>query len=103
MTAKAKAKIPAFRSDAEERAFWSEHSVEEFANQLKELDVVIRPARSEQIAVRLYKADLDALRTLAAEKGVGHTTLARAVIEQWLHRPRPKATAPRAKRRAARR
>ena len=54
------------------------------------LDVVIRPARTEQIALRLSKEDLETLRRLAKDKGVGHTTLARGIVEQWLARSRRK-------------
>ena len=86
--AKRKAKIPRFRTDEEERAFWVRHSVEEFAGELEELNIAIRAPRTEQIAVRLYKEDLEALRSLAAEHGVGHTTLARSVLEGWLARSR---------------
>jgi predicted DNA binding CopG/RHH family protein len=86
--AKRKAKIPRFRTDAEERTFWAHHSVEGFAGELEDLDVAIRPARTEQIAVRLYKDDLEALQSLAAKHGVGHTTLARSVLEGWLARAR---------------
>jgi predicted DNA binding CopG/RHH family protein len=86
-----KGKIPAFRSDREEREFWARHSVEEFAADLEDLDVEIRPARTEQIALRLYRDDLQALRSLAAERGVGHTTLARTILEGWLARSREKA------------
>src|SRR2546425_5194610 len=64
------------------------YSVEEFAADLEDLDVAIRPPRTEQIAVRLYKDDLDILRSLAAKHGVGHTTLARTVLEGWLARSR---------------
>src|SRR3989454_11125281 len=85
---KRKTKIPNFRSDDEERAFWARHSVEEFAAHLEDLDVAIRPPRTEQIAVRLYKDDLDILRSLAAKHGVGHTMLARTVLEGWLARAR---------------
>lgn len=87
-TAKRKGKIPRFHSDEEERAFWARHSVEEFAGDLEDLDVAIRPARTEQIALRLYKDDLEALQSLAAKRGVGHTTLARSVLEGWLARSR---------------
>jgi predicted DNA binding CopG/RHH family protein len=87
-TAKRKGKIPRFRTDDEERAFWARHSVEEFAGALEDLDVAIRPARTEQIAVRLYKDDLETLQSLAAKHGVGHTTLARSVLEGWLARSR---------------
>jgi len=85
-----KKKIPAFATDSDERRFWAKHDVEEFADQLDELDVKIQPARTEQIAVRLYKEDLAALRELAKRKGVGHTTLARSILELWLSRVREK-------------
>jgi predicted DNA binding CopG/RHH family protein len=85
-----KNKIPSFRSDREEREFWSKHSVEEFGGDLEDLDVQIRPTRTEQIALRLSKEDVTALRALAKKRGVGHTTLARSVLEQWLERTREK-------------
>jgi predicted DNA binding CopG/RHH family protein len=88
-----KSKIPRFRSDQEERDFWTRHSVEEFAEDLQDLDVSIRPPRTEQIAVRLYKEDLQALRSLAAQRGIGHTTLARSVLEGWLAQLRGKSRA----------
>src|SRR5438552_5945932 len=87
-TVKGKGKVPHFRSDDEERRFWARHSVEEFAADLEDLDIAIRPPRTEQIAVRLDKKDLEALRSLAAAHGVGHTTLARSVLEGWLARSR---------------
>lgn len=92
-TAVKKGKIPAFRSDREERAFWARHSVEAFAKDLDDLDVEIRPPRTEQIALRLHEEDLRVLRSLAAERGVGHTTLARTVLEGWLQRSRGKSKA----------
>jgi len=64
--------------------------VEEFADALADVDVVIQPTRTEQIVLRLRKEDLDALRAVARKKGVGHTTLARSIVEQWLARFRQK-------------
>ena len=90
-----KGKIPVFRSDREERDFWARHSIEEFAKELEDLDVEIHPPRTEQIALRLYKEDLQALRALAAERGIGHTTLARTVLEGWITRSRDKSGAAR--------
>src|SRR5712692_8004962 len=94
-------RIPTFRSDREEREFWARHSVEEFAKDLTDLEIEIRPPRTEQIALRLYKEDLEVLRSLAAARGMGHTTLARTVLEGWLARSRSKSKATR--RRQARR
>ena len=79
-----KPKLPNFKSDRAERKFWSQHSLEEFSNELEDLDIQIRPARTEQIALRLYKDDLERLKKLAKRCGVGHTTLARSIVEQWL-------------------
>ena len=79
-----KRELPSFKSDRAERKFWDRHSIEEFGDQLEDLEVQIRPARTEQIALRLYKDDLDILKKLAKRRGVGHTTLARSVVERWL-------------------
>jgi predicted DNA binding CopG/RHH family protein len=79
-----KRKLPNFKTDQAERKFWDRHSVEEFDDQLEDLDVQIRPARTEQIALRLYKDDLEALKKRAKRRGVGHTTLARSIVERWL-------------------
>ena len=81
---KKKGKLPSFKSDRAERKFWSPRSVEEFNDSLEDLEVEIRPARTEQIALRLYKDDLDALKKVAKRRGVGHTTLARSIVERWL-------------------
>ena len=84
-----KRKLPRFKSDNVERKFWGSHSIEEFRDELADLDVQIRPARTEQIALRLYKDDLETLKKLAKRRGVGHTTLARSVLERWLAAAQP--------------
>jgi hypothetical protein len=84
-----KRKLPRFKSDNVERKFWSRHSIEEFRDELADLDVRIRPARTEQIALRLYKDDLETLKKLAKRRGVGHTTLARSIVERWLATAQP--------------
>ena len=91
--ARKKTQLPGFESDREEHEFWGRHSVEEFAEELDELDIVIRPARTEQIALRLSKEDVETLRGIAKDRGIGHTTLARSIVEQWLARSRRKGLA----------
>jgi predicted DNA binding CopG/RHH family protein len=85
-----KHRLPRFANDREEAEFWAGHSVEEFADELQDLDVQIRPSRTEQIALRLYKDDLEVLKRMAKRRGVGHTTLVRSIVEQWLGRLRTK-------------
>ena len=79
-----KRKLPSFKSDRVEREFWSRHSVEEFGDELEDLDIKTRPARSERIALRLYKSDLEKLKKVAKRRGVGHTTLAQSIVERWV-------------------
>ena len=43
-----KSELPIFRSDCEEREFWERHSMEEFAEELDDLDAVIQPARKKR-------------------------------------------------------
>ena len=82
--------LPGFENDREEHKFWGRHSVETFAEELDELDVVIRPARTAQIALRLSEEDVETLRSMAKAKGIGHTALAREIVEQWLAQSRRK-------------
>ena len=91
--ARKKTTLPNFKSDRAEHEFWGRHSVEEFAEEFDDLDVVIRPARTEQIALRLSKEDLETLRSIAKDRGIGHTTLARGIVEQWLARSRRRGVA----------
>jgi predicted DNA binding CopG/RHH family protein len=79
-----KRRLPSFKNDDAERKFWNRHTIEEFADQLEDIDLQIRPARTEQIALRLYKDDLETLKKRAKRRGVGHTTLARSIVERWL-------------------
>lgn len=44
-----KSKLPIFRSDRKEREFWERHSIEEFAEELDDLDAVIQPARKKRV------------------------------------------------------
>ena len=96
-----KGRNPTFRSDQEERDLSARHCVEESAKDLEDLDIEIRPPRTEQIAQRLHEEDLQVLRSLTSGRGVGHTTLARTVLEEWLARSRSKSKA--ARRRQVRR
>ncbi|MBM3266581.1 MAG: hypothetical protein FJZ01_02945 [Candidatus Sericytochromatia bacterium] len=91
MTVK-KSRIPEFGSDQEEREFWLSHSVEEFADEMEELDVDIRPTRAEQIAIRLFPEDLAVLRAEAQARSMGHTTLARTILEAWVKRARQRTS-----------
>lgn len=86
-----KKRLPAFRSDADERAFWDKHGTSEYFDESSIVDIEIRPARTKQIAVRLLESDVEALQKIARKKGVGYITLAREVLEHWLAAQQKKA------------
>jgi len=67
--AKKKSRLPLFRNDEGERQFWSQHSFEEFADELEELDVKIQHS-SQGSAKRRKTASslLRALPSLSLEK-----------------------------------
>jgi hypothetical protein len=45
-------KLPNFKTAQSERKFWSSHSIEEFLEEREDLDVQIRPTRTEASRVR---------------------------------------------------
>lgn len=93
MMASKRIKLPSFEKEREEHEFWDYHSVEDFAEEVDELDVIIRSARTMQIALRLSKEDLGTLRAIAEDKGIGHNMQAGDIVEQWLARSRRKSLA----------
>src|SRR6266508_1123 len=68
-TATKKGRIPTFHSDQEEREFWARHSVEEFARDLTDLEIEIRPPRrnrSRYVSTRRTSRSSALLRRRAA-------------------------------------
>ena len=53
----------------------------------REAEDVVVGSELEQIAIRLPKEDLDALRRRAAKSGVGYTTLIRMIVRAHLNNP----------------
>ncbi len=73
-------RIPRFKSREEEAAFWDEHSPEEFAHLLKEVELKPgRPIRNV-LQVELDPETLRALDALAAKEG----TTAIGLLRRWI-------------------
>lgn len=74
---KAKVKIPKFKSYAEEAEWWDTHDLTEIAGlELVKEPVFVKP-KKQIVSIRLERKLVEALKRLAARKGVGHTTLVR--------------------------
>ncbi len=86
MSEKEKPRIPESASIQEEAEFWDKHDTTEYEDEFKPVKVKFAKNLSQGITVRLDASTLTELRTLAREKGIGPTTLARMWIIEHLRR-----------------
>ena len=86
MTESEKPRIPEFKSIQEEAEFWDKHDTTEYERAFNPVRVRFGKNLSQGITVRLDADTLAELRTLAREKGIGPTTLARMWILEQLRR-----------------
>jgi predicted DNA binding CopG/RHH family protein len=80
---------PAFKNEAEEAAWWDEHS--EMVT-----DLLIKHGQprvqTQSITLRLPVQDLTRARQLAGKKGVGYQTLIKSLLHESLKREMEKAS-----------
>jgi predicted DNA binding CopG/RHH family protein len=86
MTTRKSRTIPEFKTIQEEAEFWDKHDTADFEDSFKPARVKFAKNLSQGITVRLDPETLDELRSLASEKGIGPTTLARMWILEQLRR-----------------
>lgn len=77
-------RIPDFQTVEEETEFWDTHDVTDFLDELRPVRVRFSPNLSAGMTVRLDPADREALGRIAAEQGIGPSTLARMWIKERL-------------------
>jgi hypothetical protein len=77
-------RIPDFKSVEEETEFWDTHDITDFLDELRPVRVRFSPNLSTGMTVRLDPADREALGRIAAEQGVGPSTLVRMWIKERL-------------------
>lgn len=82
-------RIPDFASVEEEAEFWDTHDLTDFLDELHPVSIRVSPNLSSGMTIRLDPADRDTLGRIAAEQGVGPSTLARIWIKE---RPRELAS-----------
>ncbi len=78
-----KSRIPQFVNRQEEAKFWESHSISDFIDELKPVNVRFAKNLSEGLHIRLNSQTLQTLREKAKNKGIGPTTLVRMwILEQ---------------------
>ena len=78
-----KTQIPDTDSIAELERFWDTHDVTDFEDKLEEASGVF--ARAEAIPVPLTVAERDAVRRIAAARGVAESALIHEWVKEKLH------------------
>lgn len=82
-------KIPKFKSEAEEAAWWDAHE-EYIVDRLKKYGRVVRPLQAEAptkaISIRVPVDDLERAQAIAREKGIGYQTVLKEAIREGLKR-----------------
>jgi predicted DNA binding CopG/RHH family protein len=77
-------RIPRFSSRQEEAEFWDSHDITDYLDELQPVEVKVSKNLSEGITVRLDEESLNELRSIAAEQGIGPTTLMRMWVLERL-------------------
>lgn len=72
--------IPEFASREEEAKFWDTHSIADYWDEMTPVQVTFKKPLTAGLTLRLDASTLTGIQRLAAEKGIGPTTLAR----MWL-------------------
>lgn len=81
---KAKTKIPAFKTEAEERAFWEKHDSTDYVDWSKAKKVVmpkLKPSTTT-ISLRLPEALLDRIKVEANKRDMPYQSLIKAWLAQ---------------------
>jgi hypothetical protein len=89
--------VPEFSDLQEAAEFWDEHSPLDFPDHFEDVDIGDnRPSRKKGITVRLEQHTIDELTSIARERGIGPSTLARMWILEHLraHSSDPDARRP---------
>jgi hypothetical protein len=77
-------RIPTFKTLEEEAVWWYTHDPADYQDELKTVQVRFVKNLSVGLNIRLDPQSLAQLRTIAHNKGVGATTLARMWIKEHL-------------------
>ena len=77
-------RIPEFSSRVEEAEFWDTHDVTDYLDELRPVRVRAAPNLSRGMTVRLDARDRETLGRIAADMGVGPSTLVRMWIKERL-------------------
>jgi predicted DNA binding CopG/RHH family protein len=65
--------------------FWKTHSSADYWDETEDIEVDVHRRPRQPVSVKLSEEDVEFLKQMAAEKGMGYTTLLRVWIKEKLH------------------
>lgn len=71
-------------SDEEIHEFWKTHDSADYWDQTEPVGVTAKRPRQLEVSVKLDEQDIAALKKVARDMGIGHTTLLRVWIKEKL-------------------
>ena len=82
---KQRSKVPSFRNEAEEAAFWDTHDSTEFLSEFKPANLKFSPTQPQvSVSIRLAKTEAKRLHLLAEQKGLAFGSLLRMWVKERL-------------------
>ncbi len=79
-------KIPDTDSIEELARFWDAHDLTDFQDELEEVHEPVFERRAEEtVTIRLQSEEIETVKRMAAEKGIGLTALIREWVLEKLH------------------
>ena len=82
-----KFRIPKFKNYQEEAHFWDVHSIADFKDELRKVDMKVKKPLKVTFSLRLDPKTIGKLDKVARKKGIGPATLARMWILEELNKP----------------
>ncbi len=87
--------VPKFRNEQEAAAFWDAQSPLDYPEDFQEVEVTVaKPLSKRGLTVKLAPDTIEQLTTIARQKGIGPTTLARMWILEHLQAEQDRAQTP---------
>ena len=65
--------------------FWKTHSSADYWGETEEVEAEVRRRPRRSVSIKLSDEDIQALKRIAEERGIGYTTLLRMWIKEKLH------------------
>ncbi len=79
-------KIPKFKSEKEERAFWTRHSSADYWDDMEACDDTFKRPKLQSVSLKLDPHTLGKIKVVARKRGLSYNALIRYLLSKGLER-----------------